>query len=102
MESGSIITIVALDDENQAFEFTGKIKDIRDDSIIMSVIYGNALEHRNSPFIAKEPEPHMDSYDFTVDMLLFKQFLKYRLQGFDIEKCLKWMYEDREFIDEKF
>lgn len=101
MESGSIITVIAYDQENQAFEFTGKISAINDDNIIMSIVYGNALEHQNSPFTAKEPAPEID-YDFTADMLLFKQFLKYRQQGFDIEKCEKWMNEDRTFMDEKF
>lgn len=101
MESGSIITIVTYDDENQPFEFTGKISAINDDNIIMSIVYGNALEHQNSPFTAKEPAPEID-YDFTADMLLFKQFLKYRQQGFDIEKCLEWIQADREFLDEKF
>jgi len=102
LQSGSIITIVAFDEQNQAFEFTGKIKDIRDDSMILDVIYGNAMEHRNSPFQESEPEGEIDSYELDLDMLLFKQFLKYRQQGFDIEKCLKWMHEDMEFINEKF
>jgi len=102
LQSGSIITVVAFDHENQAFQFTGKIKDIHDDNIILSVVFDNALEHDNSPFEIIEPEPEMDSYDFAVDMLLFKQFLKYRQQGFDIEKCLKWIKDDRAFIDEKF
>jgi len=104
LQSGSIITIIAYNHENQQFEFTGKIITVDNEKIVLDVVYGNALEHDNSPFQESEPESEIDSYDFAIDMLLFKQFLKYRQQGFDIEKCLKWIKEDREwqFIDEKF
>ena len=102
MESGSIITVIAYDDENQPFEFTGKISAINDDNIIMSVVYGNAMEHQNSPFQESEPEPEPDLNETAIELMLVEQFLKYRRQGFDIEKCLKWIEQDNEFIYEKF
>lgn len=99
MQSGQIITIVAYDQENQAFQFTGKVSDSRGDSIILDVVYDNALEHQNSPFqLVDQVEESVD----LLTLLLTKQFLKYRNQGFDIEKCLKWITEDRDFIYEEF